>query len=172
MAAHARRLRTDQGPPAIGPAAILRAAGARLVLALLQWQELAQQRRKLLSMDDRMLKDIGLTRADAWREGMRPFWDTRGTEWPRWLCSAHASPWGRSELDLLYGARAMHDAHDLDARRRKPGRGSDSARPPMSGNRARFLAEGAQGEGCSRKAGIVPRSGRGDDRPRRDHPAR
>jgi uncharacterized protein YjiS (DUF1127 family) len=85
MAAHARRVRTDHGPPAIGPAAILRAAGARLVLALLQWHDVARQRRRLLAMDDRMLKDIGITRADAWQEGTRPFWDTRDIPWTRWL---------------------------------------------------------------------------------------
>jgi uncharacterized protein YjiS (DUF1127 family) len=85
MAAHARRARTDHDPPAIGPAEILRAVGTRLVLALLQWQELAQQRRRLLALDDRMLKDIGITRADAWQEGRRPFWDTRDIEWTRWL---------------------------------------------------------------------------------------
>ncbi len=50
----------------------------RLVLALLRWHELAQQRRRLLSLDDRMLKDIGITRAEAMREGMRPFWDASG----------------------------------------------------------------------------------------------
>ena len=85
MAAYARRARLDHGrPPAIGPAGILRAAGTRLLLALLQWQELAQQRRRLLAMDDHMLKDIGITRADAWHEGTRPFWDTRDIERTRW----------------------------------------------------------------------------------------
>ncbi len=53
----------------------LRAAGDRLLFGLLRWQELAQQRRRLLAMDDRMLKDIGITRADATREAARPFWD-------------------------------------------------------------------------------------------------
>ncbi|WP_258922558.1 DUF1127 domain-containing protein [Serratia marcescens] len=31
-------------------------------------------RRELLLLNDRQLADIGLTRADAWREGYKPFW--------------------------------------------------------------------------------------------------
>jgi len=65
-------------------ASTLRSAGVWLVLALLQWQELAQQRRRLLSLDDRMLKDIGITRAEACREGARPFWDGRGVDRGQW----------------------------------------------------------------------------------------
>ena len=81
---YARRIGADL-TPAPGDAAwreILRSAAGGLVLALLRWQELAQQRRRLLSLDDRMLKDIGITRAEAMREGMRPFWDASGTRWP------------------------------------------------------------------------------------------
>jgi uncharacterized protein YjiS (DUF1127 family) len=37
--------------------------------------EVRRQRRALLSLDDRMLKDIGLSRADAWLEGNRPLLD-------------------------------------------------------------------------------------------------
>jgi uncharacterized protein YjiS (DUF1127 family) len=59
-------------------------AGARLVLALLHRQELVQQRRRLLSLDDRTLKDIGITRADATQEGVRPFWDSRAAERTSW----------------------------------------------------------------------------------------
>ncbi|MGH6922626.1 MAG: DUF1127 domain-containing protein [Propylenella sp.] len=32
-------------------------------------------RRLLLSMTDEQLKDIGISRADAYREARRPFWD-------------------------------------------------------------------------------------------------
>ena len=39
------------------------------------WQEVARQRRALLALDERVLKDIGITRADAEREASRPFWD-------------------------------------------------------------------------------------------------
>ncbi len=38
------------------------------------WQDRANQRHRLLEMDDRMLRDVGLSRADAEREGRKPFW--------------------------------------------------------------------------------------------------
>ncbi|MFQ6022724.1 MAG: DUF1127 domain-containing protein [Acidiferrobacterales bacterium] len=48
-------------------------AGA-LVDMLCAWHERARQRRALLALDDRMLKDIGITRADAERQASNPFW--------------------------------------------------------------------------------------------------
>ncbi|HXV22906.1 MAG TPA: DUF1127 domain-containing protein [Alphaproteobacteria bacterium] len=45
-----------------------------LALRLLAWQERARQRRALLQLDDALLKDIGLTRADVERECGKPFW--------------------------------------------------------------------------------------------------
>jgi uncharacterized protein YjiS (DUF1127 family) len=68
---------------AIGLARTLRNAGSRLLVALLRRHELAQQRRRLLALDEHMLKDIGITRADASREGSRLFWDARGVDWTR-----------------------------------------------------------------------------------------
>jgi uncharacterized protein YjiS (DUF1127 family) len=50
-------------------------AGHRAVCTLLRWQELSRQRRALEELDDRLLKDIGLTRADVLQEATRPFWD-------------------------------------------------------------------------------------------------
>lgn len=47
---------------------------AALFEVLLVWQERAEQRARLRTMSDRMLKDIGLSRADAEREGAVPFW--------------------------------------------------------------------------------------------------
>lgn len=48
---------------------------------LLRWHELSRQRRALLALNERMLKDVGITRAEAEREARRPFWsdgiDTR-----------------------------------------------------------------------------------------------
>ena len=41
---------------------------------LLDWQERAAQRRRLEAMSDRMLRDIGLSRADIARESAKPFW--------------------------------------------------------------------------------------------------
>ena len=54
----------------------MRAAGllARGMAAIDAWWSRARSRRALLEMSDAMLKDIGLSRADAWREGREPFW--------------------------------------------------------------------------------------------------
>ena len=38
------------------------------------WRARARSRLALLEMSDAMLKDIGLSRADAWRESREPFW--------------------------------------------------------------------------------------------------
>jgi uncharacterized protein YjiS (DUF1127 family) len=48
----------------------LRAALARLAV----WAERHRQRRALLELSDHLLKDLGLSRADALREGGQPFW--------------------------------------------------------------------------------------------------
>lgn len=45
-----------------------------LLATLLRWQERHAQRRALLALDDDMLKDIGLSRAEAWQEASKPFW--------------------------------------------------------------------------------------------------
>ena len=51
---------------------LLRHMGERLI----RWEQLAEQRRKLREMDDHMLRDIGLSRADVDRiAGHRWFWD-------------------------------------------------------------------------------------------------
>lgn len=39
-----------------------------------RWLERAAQRRRLSQLDDRMLKDIGVGRADAERESSKWFW--------------------------------------------------------------------------------------------------
>jgi uncharacterized protein YjiS (DUF1127 family) len=41
---------------------------------LVTWLERDGQRRALLKLDDRMLGDIGLSRADVEREAEKPFW--------------------------------------------------------------------------------------------------
>jgi len=40
----------------------------------LDWQERHRQRRALSKLDDRMLRDIGISRADADSEYRKPFW--------------------------------------------------------------------------------------------------
>jgi uncharacterized protein YjiS (DUF1127 family) len=47
---------------------------ARLAAAAEGWLERRRQRRALLALDDKLLKDIGLSQADAWQEGHKPFW--------------------------------------------------------------------------------------------------
>jgi uncharacterized protein YjiS (DUF1127 family) len=51
---------------------------AAVVAALAAWavfrSERARERRTLAGLDDRMLKDIGLTRADVAAESGKPFW--------------------------------------------------------------------------------------------------
>jgi uncharacterized protein YjiS (DUF1127 family) len=41
---------------------------------LCDWKERNRQRRALLALSDTMLKDIGISRADALQEGEKPFW--------------------------------------------------------------------------------------------------
>jgi uncharacterized protein YjiS (DUF1127 family) len=38
------------------------------------WLERSRQRRQLAQLSNHMLRDIGLTRADAWLEAEKPFW--------------------------------------------------------------------------------------------------
>ena len=41
---------------------------------ILGWQQRAVERNALGAMDDRMLRDVGLTRAEAMVETDKPFW--------------------------------------------------------------------------------------------------
>ena len=52
----------------------LTAAIERGVDALLTWYERTQMRRQLLMLDDRLLKDIGISRLEAMHEAEKPFW--------------------------------------------------------------------------------------------------
>jgi uncharacterized protein YjiS (DUF1127 family) len=52
----------------------LREAAVRAVRALLTWQERDQQRHALAQLDARMLKDVGLSRAEVELELRKPFW--------------------------------------------------------------------------------------------------
>ena len=86
MSFHPRPVVLDQATagPAGRLAERLRAALSWVILTLLRWQELARQRRALGAMSDHVLKDLGLTRADALREAGRPFWDDGGEPWRLW----------------------------------------------------------------------------------------
>jgi uncharacterized protein YjiS (DUF1127 family) len=47
---------------------------ARAFEMILTWHERARQRRQLQGLGDRMLKDLGLDRADVEAEAAKPFW--------------------------------------------------------------------------------------------------
>lgn len=38
------------------------------------WHERSRQRRALMKLDDRMLRDIGIARSEAENEARKPFW--------------------------------------------------------------------------------------------------
>ncbi|WP_313512768.1 DUF1127 domain-containing protein [Pseudomonas sp.] len=47
----------------------------RLLALLAHWHRLSAQRRRLATLGDAALKDLGLTRVDVEQEITRPFWD-------------------------------------------------------------------------------------------------
>jgi uncharacterized protein YjiS (DUF1127 family) len=46
----------------------------RLLAIVFKWRERVRQRRQLYALDERMLKDIGITRVDVEREAGKHFW--------------------------------------------------------------------------------------------------
>jgi uncharacterized protein YjiS (DUF1127 family) len=57
-----------------GARALDRAAVRSLDLVF-EWRSRASERHVLRSLDDRMLRDVGLSRADIERELRKPFWN-------------------------------------------------------------------------------------------------
>jgi uncharacterized protein YjiS (DUF1127 family) len=53
---------------------IIRSLLARDLDALRTWQQRSHERCDLLSLSERLLRDIGLNRADVEREACQPFW--------------------------------------------------------------------------------------------------
>jgi uncharacterized protein YjiS (DUF1127 family) len=47
---------------------------SQLLDNILTWQQRHSERRYLLTLDQRMLKDIGLSQADIQQEAAKPFW--------------------------------------------------------------------------------------------------
>ena len=41
---------------------------------LIDWPERRRQRARLREMTPHQLRDVGLSRRDAWQEGRKPFW--------------------------------------------------------------------------------------------------
>jgi uncharacterized protein YjiS (DUF1127 family) len=69
--------RRTQGAVFSGLLALLRLlARARGAAAgiVREWRRRSRDRAQLAMLDDRMLRDIGITRADVWRECNKPFW--------------------------------------------------------------------------------------------------
>ncbi|MBV8492392.1 MAG: DUF1127 domain-containing protein [Alphaproteobacteria bacterium] len=59
-----RRALRDRVRPVVGQAAAL----------LREWRRRARSRAELARLDDRMLRDIGVTPGEAWQEINKPFW--------------------------------------------------------------------------------------------------
>jgi uncharacterized protein YjiS (DUF1127 family) len=52
----------------------LRLAMTRIFAMLREWRRRSRDRAELARFDDRMLRDIGVNRAEIWREINKPFW--------------------------------------------------------------------------------------------------
>ena len=72
--------RTQTSAPVAFPKALRAAAGTpvrvllKMLDAYLAWDEKRRQRLALLALSDEILKDIGISRAQADAEGSKPFW--------------------------------------------------------------------------------------------------
>ncbi len=53
---------------------LVRAAASRTFGTLLLWQRRAHERHALAHLDDRILRDLGLNRAEVAWESRKPFW--------------------------------------------------------------------------------------------------
>lgn len=60
--------------PRIDHPSLLHAAFTRLLSAAVRWWQWRCERWELLSMDERSLRDMGLTRTDARRIAGQPMW--------------------------------------------------------------------------------------------------
>ncbi|TGD95028.1 DUF1127 domain-containing protein [Methylobacterium nonmethylotrophicum] len=60
--------------PAIRLASPRRRSATSLLQQLELWADRRRERRDLLNCPDALLKDVGLSRADAVREAQKPFW--------------------------------------------------------------------------------------------------
>jgi uncharacterized protein YjiS (DUF1127 family) len=57
-----------------GPARSFRRALSSALDKIYLWQERASQRAHLAALDDHLLKDLGISRAQAVQEAAKPFW--------------------------------------------------------------------------------------------------
>jgi uncharacterized protein YjiS (DUF1127 family) len=56
------------------PGSGLRLVALRVIARLLEWQERSRQRAMLATIDEHLLRDLGLTRSEAQEEYQKPFW--------------------------------------------------------------------------------------------------
>ena len=52
----------------------IRHVAVKCLLIFAIWQERSEQRYALGELNERMLKDIGISRVDAYKEAQKPFW--------------------------------------------------------------------------------------------------
>jgi uncharacterized protein YjiS (DUF1127 family) len=74
LAGHGRSAPRDIAPPQIGLRSAARDALVRVVEALLAWHDRARERRALMQLSDQMLRDIGISRAEARGEAAKRSW--------------------------------------------------------------------------------------------------
>jgi len=60
--------------PSAGWFAACRTVLMRFLEVSAVWEERRESRRRLAEMDDHLLRDIGISRADAFAESEKPFW--------------------------------------------------------------------------------------------------
>jgi len=63
-----------QEAPVVGVTAYVSKAFQALTQTLSTWQERVEYRAHLQELDERLLRDIGLSRYDVQREAAKPFW--------------------------------------------------------------------------------------------------
>lgn len=61
--------------PCSKSSASMRLRLAQVFAWLMRAVEISRQRRALYQLDDAALSDLGLSRADAWQEADKPFWE-------------------------------------------------------------------------------------------------
>jgi len=66
--------RRAKGAVFSGLLALVRLMARAFAGVVSEWRRRSRDRAQLAMLDDRMLRDIGITRADVWRECNKPFW--------------------------------------------------------------------------------------------------
>jgi uncharacterized protein YjiS (DUF1127 family) len=60
--------------PEVGLRSAMRHGVVRIVEAFLAWHDRARERRALMELSDQTLRDIGISRAEAWCEAAKRSW--------------------------------------------------------------------------------------------------